>query len=139
MATPIATLRWRHVEQFLGDTGDLGLPSQDRSRTRPEAVRQLGAQHRLVQAAEHPLMPLQDSAASSAYQRPSAVCTLAEITAWVCSCGSSARDVVWRNVARVKPVASGCRRPPLQRMRVVDPNRSRCSSAADDGDVVRVE
>ena len=52
------------------------------------------------------------------------------MTAWVWICGSSARDVVWRNVAIVSPFVSGCRRPPLERMRVVDPNRSRCASAA---------
>ena len=44
--------------------------------------------------------------------------------------GSSAREVVWRNVAIVNPLVSGWRRPPLARMRVVDPNRSRCVSAA---------
>ena len=30
----------------------------------------------------------------------------------------------------VRPLVSGWRRPPLERMRVVDPNRSRCSNAA---------
>ena len=51
------------------------------------------------------------------------------MTAWVCSCGSSARDVVWRNVATVNPNVSGCWRRPSTRTRVVAPNRSRCSSA----------
>ena len=54
---------------------------------------------------------------------------MAEITAWVWIWGSSARDVVWRNVAIVKPFVSGCSRPPSRRMRVVDPNRSRCANA----------
>ena len=52
------------------------------------------------------------------------------MTAWVWICGSSAREVVWRNVAIVNPFVSGCSRPPFERMRVVDPNRSRCASAA---------
>ena len=46
-------------EQLVGDAGDLGLPVDDRPPRDPEAVGQLGAQHRLVQPAEHPLMPLQ--------------------------------------------------------------------------------
>ena len=74
-------------------------------------------------------MPLQ-VAGVERHQRPSAVWTLAEMTAWVWICGSSARDVVWRNVAIVNPPVSGCSRPPLERIRVVDPNRSRCASAA---------
>jgi hypothetical protein len=32
--------------------------------------------------------------ASSAHHRPFSVCTLAEITTWVCNWGSSGRDVV---------------------------------------------
>ena len=48
-----------HVEQLVGDAGDLGLTVDDRPPLDAEAVGQLGAQHRLVQAAEHPLMPLQ--------------------------------------------------------------------------------
>jgi hypothetical protein len=47
-----------------------------------------------------------------ASQRPSLVRTLAEITAWVWICGSSAREVFWRNVAIVKPIVSGCIRRP---------------------------
>lgn len=49
------------------------------------------------------------------------------MTAWVWICGSSARDVVWRNVAIVNPFVFGCRRAPFDR---IDPNRSRCASAA---------
>ena len=60
MATPIAALRLENtIEQLVRDTGDLRLPGEDRSPLDPEAVGQLGTQHRLVQAAEHPLMPLQ--------------------------------------------------------------------------------
>ena len=60
MATPMAALRLENtLEQFVGDAGDLRLSGEDRPPLDPEAVGQLGAQHRLVQAAEHPLMPLQ--------------------------------------------------------------------------------
>jgi len=55
-----------------------------------------------------------------ASHRPSAVWTLAEITTWVCSCGSSVRLVDWRNPATDSPPVSGCSRPPLERIRVVE-------------------
>ena len=61
------------------------------------------------------------------------------MTAWVWICGSSARDVVWRNVATVNPSVSGCRRRPSTRTRVVAPNRSRCVERRRHGDVVGVE
>jgi hypothetical protein len=44
--------------------------------------------------------------------------------AWVCSWGSSAREVDWRHVAIDRPAVSGCWRAPLTRTRVVAPNRS---------------
>ena len=40
--------------------GDLGLPVHHRLPGDPVAVGEFGAQHRLVQAAQHPLMPLQE-------------------------------------------------------------------------------
>ena len=48
-----------HLEQLPGQAGDLGLTVDDRLPRHPVAVGQLGPQHRLVQAAQHPLMPLQ--------------------------------------------------------------------------------
>ena len=42
-----------------GQAGDLGLAVDDRLPADPVAVGQLGAQHRLVQAAQHPLVALQ--------------------------------------------------------------------------------
>ena len=51
-----------HVTELVGDAGDLGLTLHDRYPVDPETVRELVAQHRLVQAAEHPLMPFQVAA-----------------------------------------------------------------------------
>ena len=48
-----------HLEQLSGQAGDLGLAVDDRLPRHPVAVGQLGPQHRLVQAAQHPLVPLQ--------------------------------------------------------------------------------
>src|SRR6478609_827748 len=52
------------------------------------------------------------------------------MTAWVWIWGSSARDVVWRIVAIVRPPVSGWSMTLLTRTRVVEPNRSRCDNAA---------
>ena len=46
-----------HLQQLGGAAGDLGLTVDDRPPRHPVAVGQLGAQHRLVQAAEGPLLP----------------------------------------------------------------------------------
>ena len=69
-------------------------------------------------------MPLQELAVQC---QPASVegLHLAEITASVWICGSSAREVLWRNAAIDNPCDSGCSRPPFARTRVVDPNRSR--------------
>ena len=48
-----------HVEELVGDAGDLGLTVDDRAPVDTETVGELGAQDRLVEAAEHPLVPLQ--------------------------------------------------------------------------------
>ena len=48
-----------HRQQILRHAGDLGLALHDRPPLDAEPVGELVAQHRLVQAAEHPLMPLQ--------------------------------------------------------------------------------
>jgi hypothetical protein len=50
---------------------------------------------------------------------------LVEITAWVWICGSSSREVDWRNVAMVSPPVSTNARLPLRRIRVVEPWASR--------------
>ena len=47
------------VQQLARQAGDLGLAVDDRLPRHPVAVGQLGSQHRLVQAAQHPLVPLQ--------------------------------------------------------------------------------
>ena len=48
-----------HLQQLGRDAGDLGLAVDDRPPRDPVAVGELGPQHRLVQAAQHPLVPLQ--------------------------------------------------------------------------------
>ena len=49
-----------HLQQLGRDAGDLGLAVDDRPPGDAVAVGELGAQHRLVQAAQHPLVPLQE-------------------------------------------------------------------------------
>ena len=82
-----------HLQQLGRHAGDLGLAVDDRLPADPVAMGQLGAQHRLVQAAQHPLVAFQ----VAGIQRPPPTVLglhLRVMTAWVCSCGSSARDVV---------------------------------------------
>ena len=47
------------VEELVGDAGDLGLAVADRQPVDAEAVGELVAQHGLVEAAEHALVPLE--------------------------------------------------------------------------------
>jgi hypothetical protein len=49
-------------DQLGGEAGDLGLPVDDREPVDPEAVGEFAAQHRLVQAAQHPLLQFQIAA-----------------------------------------------------------------------------
>ena len=48
-----------HAEQLVGHAGDLGLAVDDRPPLDAEPVGELGAEDGLVEAAEHPLVPLQ--------------------------------------------------------------------------------
>ncbi len=61
--------------------------------------------------------------ASSDSHRPVGSCTLAEMMAWVCSCGSTVREVCWRNSAAVIPAVSTWWTPSVPR-RVTAPCRS---------------
>jgi hypothetical protein len=47
--------------------------------------------------------------------RPLGSCTFVAITAWVCSCGSTVREVCCRNTAAVTPRVSTCRTPSVPR------------------------
>ena len=128
-----------HVEQLVGDAGDLGLAVDDRSPVDAEAVGELGAQHRLVEAAEHPLVPLQ---VAGVERQPATVGGL-----------DLGRDhgvgVDLRVIGPRRRLAERRHRQPVRvgmqaarrstRIRVVDPNRSRCASAARHGDVVGLE
>ena len=61
------------------------------------------------------------------------------MTAWVWICGSSARDVVWRNVAIVNPLVSGWRRPPSAADAGRRPEPLQVRESGGDGDVVGFE
>ena len=104
--------------------GDLGLTVDDLTEGDPVPVRRArraaptGTGHRA--RADGASTPARRAPTSA--RRRSGPC--AEITTWVCNCGSSNRDVVCRNAATVNPWLSGCSRPPFERTRVVDPNRS---------------
>ena len=75
---------------------DRGLPPH------AEPAGQLGSEAGVVQRRQGALVAL-EARASRASHRPSGACTLAAMTTWVCSCGSPARLVCWRNTAAVNP------------------------------------
>ena len=128
-----------HVEQLVGDTGDLGLTRDDRSPVDTETV------GRARRAAPTGTGRRASAGAASGSGRPtpaSARRPSAPSPRSRRGCGSGDRRLgkwsggTWRSSG---PFVSGWSRPPFERMRVVDPNRSRCASAADDRDVVRFE
>ena len=127
-----------HLEQLPGQAGDLGLTVDDRLPRHPAAVAQLGSQHRLVQAAQHPLVPLQ---VAGVQRKPPAVVGLDlrgdDRVGVHLRIVSPRRRLTERG--HVNPSASGCWRRPPTRTRVVAPNRSRCAERRPHCDVVGFE
>ncbi len=102
------------VQQLGRDTGDLGLAVDDLDRTRRRSGRSARRAAPTGRGSRTPADAASTLGASSAYQRPSAVWTLEEMTTWVWSCGSSARLVDWRNTADRQAVGLGMEPCPVR-------------------------
>ena len=119
-----------HLQQLPRQADDLGLAVDDRLPRHPVAVGQLGSQHRLVQAAQHPLVPLQ--VAGIQRQPPPVVgLDLGRDDPRGCAVAGRRRATSSDETSPPSsPTASGCWRRPSTRTRVVAPNHSTCASAA---------
>ncbi len=119
-----------HSEQLVRHAGDLGLTVHDRTPIDTETVGELGPQHGLVEAAEHPLMPLQ---VAGIQRQPTAITRSGPWPRSPHGCGSVDHRPAMSSGGTSPssthscPGAAGRR---STRMRVVDPNRSKWSSAA---------
>ena len=105
----------------------------------PKRCGQLGPQDRLVEAAEHPLVPLQ---VAGVERQPATVGGLdlgGDHGVGVDLRVIGPRRRLTERRHRQPAACPGAAGAPFERIRVVDPNRSRCVERRGDGDVVRLE